>query len=80
MKVLRRSWTEEERIKSVRSELGADCIRTTEDIARDVILARAQAGEITSEQLGAAGLRIGQREQFNIELRQDAPCRFGAQV
>ena len=43
VKVLRRSWTEEERIESVRSELGADCIRTTEDIARDVILARAQA-------------------------------------
>lgn len=81
VKELRRPWTDEERMSRVRTSLGSDCIRTIEDIARDVVLAKASAGTITNEDLAAAGLRIGQREQFDIALKHEgAGVDFGAQA
>ena len=69
VKVLRRPWTDEERIERVRAALGADCIRVREEIARDAILSKSAAGLIRPEQLAEAGLRIGRREVFELELK-----------
>jgi phage host-nuclease inhibitor protein Gam len=71
VKVLRRPWTDEERIERVRAVLGADCIRVREEIARDAILSKSAAGQIRPEQLAEAGLRIGRREVFDIELKNE---------
>ena len=71
VKILRRPWTDAERIERVRAVLGADCIRVREEIARDTILSRAAAGFIRSEQLAEAGLRIGRREVFDLELKDE---------
>jgi len=71
VKLLRRPWTDEERIERVRATLGADCIRVREEIARDAILSKAAAGQIRPEQLAEAGLRIGRREVFDLELKNE---------
>ena len=78
VKVLRRPWTDDERIARVRAALGADCIRVREEIARDAILSRAAAGLIRPDQLAEAGLRIGRREVFELELKGEkiAECRL----
>jgi phage host-nuclease inhibitor protein Gam len=78
VKVLRRPWTDEERIERVRAALGDDCIRVREEIARDSILSRSAAGLIRPEQLAEAGLRIGRREVFDVELKAEriADCRM----
>ena len=69
VKLLRRPWTDEERIERVRASLGDECIRVREEIARDAILSRAAAGLIGADQLAEAGLRIGRREVFELELK-----------
>ena len=69
VKVLPRPWTDEERIERVRATLGADCVRVREEIARDAILSKAAVGQIRPEQLAEAGLRIGRREAFELELK-----------
>ncbi len=78
VKVLRRPWTDDERIERVRAALGGDCIRVREEIARDAILSRAAAGLIRPGQLAEAGLRIGRREAFELELKSEkiAECRM----
>jgi len=78
VKILRRPWTDEERIKRVRAVLGPDCIRIREEIARDTVLSRTAAGLIRPEQLVEAGLRIGRREVFELELKGEkiAECRL----
>jgi phage host-nuclease inhibitor protein Gam len=72
VKVLRRPWTDEERVARVREKLGGDCIRIIEELSKERVLSKAAAGEITSDQIAAAGLRIGQREVFALELKRDA--------
>jgi hypothetical protein len=69
VKILRRPWTDAERIERVRAVLGADCIRIREEIARDAILSKAAAGQVRPEQLAEAGLRIGRREVFDLQLK-----------
>jgi phage host-nuclease inhibitor protein Gam len=69
VKILRRPWTPEERIERVRAVLGTDCIRVHEELARDSILSKAAAGLIGPGQLADAGLRIGQREVFDLQLK-----------
>ena len=76
VKVLRRPWTEGERIERVRAALGAGCIRLREEIARDAILSRAAAGLIRPDQLAEAGLRIGRREVFELELKGEKCSRL----
>ncbi|MGO8703200.1 MAG: host-nuclease inhibitor Gam family protein [Candidatus Brocadiia bacterium] len=76
VKVLRRPWTEDERIERVRAALGADCIRVREEIARDAILTRAASGLIRPDQLAEAGLRIGRREVFELELKGETIADF----
>ena len=53
-------------------------IRTTQEIAKDAILAEFAAGKITQDQLAEAGLRIGRREVFELELKGEkvSDCRF----
>ena len=82
VKVLRRPWTDEERIQRVRQVLGDQCIRVTEDIAKDVVLNETAQGIHSAAQLAEAGLRIGQREVFSLDLKRDAapPTTFGAKV
>ena len=78
VKILRRPWTDEERIERVRAALGDDCVRVREEIARDIILSRAAAGLLRPEQLAEAGLRIGRREVFDLELKAEriVDCRL----
>jgi phage host-nuclease inhibitor protein Gam len=73
VKILRRPWSDDERIERVRAALGADCIRVREEIAREAILSRAAAGLIRPDQLAEAGLRIGRREVFELELKGENP-------
>jgi phage host-nuclease inhibitor protein Gam len=81
VKVLRRAWSDEERIERVRAALGPDCIRVRSEIARDAILSKAAAGLIRAEQLAEAGLRIGRREVFDLELKSElSPAVPGGQA
>jgi phage host-nuclease inhibitor protein Gam len=72
VKVLRRPWTDDERLAAVERQCGIACIRFRKELARDVVLFRFSSGKITAEDLAKAGLRISQHEEFNLELKRDA--------
>jgi phage host-nuclease inhibitor protein Gam len=80
VKVLRRPWTEDERIERVRAALGEDCIRVRQEIARDSVLSKAAAGVIGPEQLAEAGLRIGRREVFDVALKSEKISESGLRI
>jgi len=47
-------------------------VRTQEEVDKEGLLAASAAREITDEKLAAAGLKIDQAEQFNIDIKWDS--------
>jgi phage host-nuclease inhibitor protein Gam len=80
VKVLMRKWSSDERFQHVVDALGPDCIRTTQEIAKDIILAKAAAGAITKDDLSNAGLRISQHEDFSLDLKYEHAPKVPAQA
>jgi phage host-nuclease inhibitor protein Gam len=70
VKKLNKTWTDNAILEGVRA-LGRKFLRIQEEINKEEILSAYAAKKLTAEQLADAGLRIGQHEQFSIDLKQE---------